>query len=303
MRLTGRAPLRSLKRHLSHIKPGTPVVIGLTDLAAHQDDILAAGFSSTQAPGERLLPARVGSVSAFNAEGRWKVHRDQPMETAYREFNWEWKQWDGTWHSDTVYQPYQRYPRTKIEPPAVELEIEKDPMGAKVVVTEPLMLTKANEARLLHQINLFRELFGEATVLTEDLEQFTRVKVKRLNWELLPPGKMPWPELQKRVGPLIERMGERKAPVAERRLKLLTEVHHPDFVAVGHAGFSGYLIFGFAGTNVLESLQYGNATYVFGEDWEDLSKLTKAEILHGDLQQDRIIHRENWEAQIHELLS
>ena len=39
----------------------------------------------------------------------------------------------------------------------------------------------------------------------------------------------------------------------------------------------------------------GNATYVFEENWEELSKLTKAEIIRGKLQKDRIIHRENWD--------
>jgi hypothetical protein len=58
-------------------------------------------------------------------------------------------------------------------------------------------------------------------------------------------------------------------------------------------GFNGYIVFGYAdlGLFVLESLEHGNATYVFGQDWEQLSALTKKEILHGGLQEERIIHR------------
>ena len=46
---------------------------------------------------------------------------------------------------------------------------------------------------------------------------------------------------------------------------------------------------------ILECVHFGNATYVFGDDWEILSQMTKAEILNSDLQQDRLIHRENWD--------
>ena len=224
------------------------------------------------------------------------------METAYREINWEWKLWDGTWRSETRYQPYQRYPRTKITAPGVELEVRSEPDGALVLAADSLDYVAANEAEILHRINLFRELFGEAAVLTEDLEHYVRAETRRLNWELLPPGEMPWPLLRHHVKPLIDRMGERKGPVATRRLKMLTEEFQPDFVAVGRAGFAGYLVFGYEDVFVMESLYYGNATYVFGEDWEELSKLTKAEILREARQRDRIIHRESWEGEIRQLL-
>ena len=302
MVLIGRTRLRSLRRHLDHIKPGATVVIGLTNLVAHGEDLLAAGFAVEAKPGERLLPSARGPVSAFNAEGDWEVHRDRPMETAYREINWEWKLWDGTWMSDTRYQPYQRYPRTRIEAPAVELEVQSDSDSALLLTADPLDFLAGNEAALLHRINLFRELFGEAAVLTENLEHYVRAETRRLNWELLPPGAMPWPQLQTHLKPLIDAMGERKGPVATRRVKLLTQEFQPDLFAVGRAGFSGYLVFGYGEIHVVESLYYGNATYVFGNDWEELSKLSKAEILHGELHQARIVHREDWEKEIRELL-
>jgi hypothetical protein len=278
------------------------VVIGLTGLDDHEEDLLAAGYASNSEAGERLLPAAIGPVSRFNAEGGWEIHRDQPMETAYREINWEWQLWDGTWMSDTRYQPYQRYPRTKIPAPAIELEVQRDPDGTLILAADPLDFVPVNEPEILHRINLCRELFGEAAVLTEDLDHYVRVETRRLNWELLPPGEMPWPQLRHHVKPLIDRMGERKGPVATRRLKLLTEEFRSDFGAVGRAGFSGYLVFGYNNVYVMESLYYGNATYVFGEDWEELSKLTKAEILREGRQQARIVHRQSWEKEIRELL-
>jgi hypothetical protein len=47
----------------------------------------------------------------------------------------------------------------------------------------------------------------------------------------------------------------------------------------------------------------GNATYVFDERWEKLSKMTKAEILSQDLQTDHIIRRSKWDDGIRTLLA
>ena len=71
-------------------------------------------------------------------------------------------------------------------------------------------------------------------------------------------------------------------------------------MAIGKAGFSGYLIFGFTLRNlyICESAFYVNATYIFESNWEELSRMTKAEILNQELQKDRIIHREGWDRNI-----
>ena len=50
------------------------------------------------------------------------------------------------------------------------------------------------------------------------------------------------------------------------------------------------------------SVYTNNATYLFGRDWEMLSKLSKAEILDGKLQEARLIHNDNWKHHINELL-
>lgn len=80
--------------------------------------------------------------------------------------------------------------------------------------------------------------------------------------------------------------------------------HKPDFTAVGQAGFHGYIVYGYErkGVYVLESLHYGNATYVFGQDWARLSQMTKAEILRDDLHKHRVIHREGWEGEVRKIL-
>ena len=53
----------------------------------------------------------------------------------------------------------------------------------------------------------------------------------------------------------------------------------------------------------MENVIYGNATYVFEDDWEQFSQLTKAEIIQNSLVKRRIEHRSGWEAEIRRLLS
>jgi hypothetical protein len=52
----------------------------------------------------------------------------------------------------------------------------------------------------------------------------------------------------------------------------------------------------------MENMIYGNATYVFGDNWAELSKLSKAEIIQQNLQEKRLVHRKNWPFLIAKLL-
>ena len=53
---------------------------------------------------------------------------------------------------------------------------------------------------------------------------------------------------------------------------------------------------------ICESTRYGNATYVFEQDWEELSQMTKADILSQNRQRERIVHNEGWREAIRRLI-
>lgn len=75
-------------------------------------------------------------------------------------------------------------------------------------------------------------------------------------------------------------------------------------MAVGLGGFSEYIVFGFTRKNryVFESPETGNATYIFRNEWEEVSQLTKRQILQEQLQEARIIHTSRWAIEVSEAI-
>jgi hypothetical protein len=301
--------IRRLDRYLGGISPSATVVVGLPDLERHRTRLEEVGFSEDLAPGERVLPMAVGPRSKFNAEGDHIVHKDRPKERrVVGQREWHWKEFRGRYdHEDMsriVDVERDCYPRTFVPPPSEELNVALKTNGEKVIVADPTPNDAAHASRLLHVINLFLELFAEAELLTQHLDGYIMGEVRRLNWTLLPEGQMPWEQLKEHLEPRIRRAPGGNQPVLRHRLDTINS-YGPTLHAVGHAGFSGYVVFGFPdkGLFVLESIYYGNATYVFGERWEDLSRLTKAQILEGGLEEARLIHREGWSRAVRRLLA
>lgn len=296
--------IRTLKPYRGLLTGKKGLVIGVTSLDRFSNILGRIGFTRALENGESVLPTcAFGPVSQFNAEGKYIKHKNQPMETAYRTVEWHWEEWSGPYdripQSKFVDVPYQRYPRTFINPPSLELKIVTNSDGQTIIASPQFGNIEENEDKIIHAINLFLEIFGECQFFTENLDAIIKVPLKRLNWRILPPGRRLWQVLQKEVDPLIKQARKGNQSVIRHRLQVINK-RGPDFTAVGESGFYGYIIFGFSKKNIyaLESLYYGNATYIFGERWEELSKMTKSEILNEKLQKDRIIHREGWEGRL-----
>lgn len=291
------------------VNVGEKFSIGIPLIDLFNDKVQEIGFSQNLKCGETVLPAaKFGPTSLFNAEGKYKSNKNLPMETAYRNVEWRWEEFHGPYdkveRSKIVDVPYKRYPRTFISPPGIELSIVKSAVGKKIIVSAEFELNDSNDEVIIHTVNLFLEIFGECHFFVGDTYNAVDIPMKRLNWTILPTGKMPWSQLYKKVDPFVKKAPKGNQAVIWHRLKLINE-HNPDFMALGRGGFSGYIVLGFEKQRIytLESIYYGNATYIFGNEWEKLSKMTKAEILNNKLQKDRIIHRESWDRSIHELLS
>lgn len=299
--------IRSLGRNLKGVRNGQEIVVALPDASRHKSRLTQAGFSKSLAAGETVLPTPVGPVSAFNANGKYNIHKDKPKETAYRQQEWTWYEFHGRYDriekSKIVDVPYERYPRTFVEPPSIEISLATNPSGQLIAVSPGYTVAKKNEESIVHVINLFLELFGECQILDTSLNAAIQAPLKRLNWEVLPKGKWPWTKLSPMVKRVVNKQPDGNQKVINARLQTISD-HSPEFVAVGHAGFEGYLVFGFTKKSlyILESTEVNNATYILENDWETLSGLTKAELLRASLHKDRVIHRENWFGRMNSIL-
>ena len=299
--------VRSVQRALGPLLPDTRFRVVAAVASMPEGKLTAAGFSTNPPPGDTILPAAVGTVTDYNANGRYVVRKDLPKEERYiTTVEWTWEEWAGPY--DTTTRTEDRavfrecYQRDFHPPPAAELTFV-DHEEQLLVVAEELTNTAAQEDRIRHVLNVFLELFGECEIRHADLQAVTPPSIRKVNWTLLPPGQYPWSRVQQHVGRMLKDKAPRSAHPIQNRLQELASFD-PDEVYVGEGGFRAYVayIFNEKGLAILESVMLDNATYVFDRDWQQVSQMTKAQILQSNLHRDRIIHAANWNDRIRELL-
>jgi hypothetical protein len=299
-----KAKIRSLKPYQRLLPQTVDLYVGMVDPSAAK--LKRIGFSSQLADGETILPGRIGRISRYNAEGKNIINKGQPLEIVTHTREWTHKEWHGPNQVEvTSYVDfhYKRRPRTFVVPPALELTLYTDTKGRRIVTTSKMAEWRQDQSGLLHAINLMLELFGECQFYDGQREQVIDAPMHRLNWKLLPKGEMPYPKLREHLEPALNRVKKSDKSFVEHRLERINS-YKPEFAAVGLGGFTGYIVFAFPEKQIylLESMIYGNATYVLGTDWEHVSKMTKAEILQNELHKERIVHLSNWFAKIRKLL-
>ena len=269
--------------------------------------LTAAGFSTNPRPGDTILPAVNGSVTDFNANGRYVVRKDLPKEERYiTTVEWTWEEWAGPYETTTrtedraVYR--ECYQRDFHPPPAAELTII-DHEDQLLVVSEELTHSATQEDHIRHILNVFLELFGACEIRHADLQTVTPPSIRKVNWTLLPPGQHPWSRVHQHISRMLRDKAPRSTNPIQNRLNELASFN-PNEVYIGEGGFRAYVayIFNEKGLAVLESILLDNATYVFDRDWQKVSQMTKAQILQSHLHRDRIIHATNWNDRIRELL-
>lgn len=290
--------VRQINLYLGSLVPQSRFVLA-TDLSQINEAKLRNSGFLDLSDGDILLPNVVGPVSRYNSEGKYEVHRNQPKERRFMgRREWTREEWDGPGRTRTVTESTDVYrdcyPRTLIPPPAVELTVVNN-AGVKLIVSPPMTWRKDDDDSILHVINLMLELFGETELRHQNLASFTPPSTRRVNWSMLPPGVKMASGVVDHVRPIIDRLSPTFRGPAIERLTYLADLQ-PDEIYLGYGGFSGYVAYIFNKVNkaILESVMPDNATYVFGRNWQEMSRLTKSEVLAGDLHLDRILHTESW---------
>lgn len=298
MRIQGRG-VKSLAKFLPVVGNGEPFRVGVP-VQGREDRLREIGFSDELEAGLSILPAVEGKISEFNARGREAIHKDKPKEPQARMVFATWNDWHGYPHSGIQIRNYMVYPREHIDGPEERVMLLNSVNGL-VAASAEMTVGEFEGARALHVVNLFLEYFGECELFGKDISPIA--KVKRVNWKIFPPGEYPWDKVKGKIQEATRKLSDSERPVIEYRISRITK-YSPDLVAIGNGGFDEYFVFGFQSKNlfVLESAHLDNATYILKSDWQELSQLTKREILKGGLHQHRLIHSGTWGGKLHGIL-
>ena len=258
------------------------------------------GFDGIPEVGDSILPAANGPATAFNAHGKEIVRRDLPMETRSRMINTSWRDWHGQTHHGIQTRDYEAYPRDLIPPPEEFLTAMRK--NGQIVAASRVIQRDEPEPAIVHLLNVYLECFPSFEIVQPDLTDPTQVR--KLNWKILPQGQYPFERARQALDDYLQRLSEDDRATATERIRAITR-HGPDFVAVGLGGFSDYVVFGFTATRryVLESPNTGNATYIFRDQWEHISQLSKREILQDNLQEARLIHNARWHRSVSDAIN
>ncbi|HHJ3173376.1 TPA: hypothetical protein ACQJOP_004520 [Vibrio parahaemolyticus] len=252
------------------------------------------GFRSALVVGHYLIPSVLGKITSFNARGAEIVRKDLPKQPESVTFFGSSRDWHGGIHYGIRTRTMQKYPREFVPAPSEAFYVSEI-NGELYLTTSVINLVEEDEVRNLHVCNLMLECFGEFEIYNSEKDALVGPKLKRVQWEILPRGEYPWSKSKSIIDAATRSIDKKEKEVVDYRMKTIAKFN-PDFLATGQGGFSGYFVYGFEkiGVYVLESIYLDNATYVFDDDWEAFSQLTKSEIINGVLAKARIVHDRKW---------
>ena len=307
--------LRKIPQHvhakLRQIK-GDAIVVGCA--VTFKADALSSGklkhlgISLTphgiQLPPTVVPPRHQGKYSRYNVDGVEIIRKDLPKETHYNSI--ETPNWGDSYKgTHTVDLPYEKYPR-EFQPPR-ELEIilsceNAQPSAPAYIIAFQVGETldrasKDFKKRLLEDLNLLQESIGACGVESANVPLSDYKKSLHVSWEILPPGT---------VEEAITRLWSGKTPTVQEK-EVSTERHKfftglkPKGLIYGTSGFRRYFGALLEDNLVLfENLQYGNAIYILFEDWKELSRRSRLDLLSRKFGADfeRVIHKPGWKGDV-----
>ncbi|MEX5593221.1 hypothetical protein [Pseudomonas orientalis] len=293
--------IKSMARLIAEAKGATNVMF-----VVRQDRITPArqekiGIDFLQDDGDSILASSVGKISSFNVSGKEVKRKDLPLIKKSIPQYRTWKDWHGKEHDGIQHRTMDVYPIDFITPPAEKLSL-KEIDGVMYISTRTIDLTD-DQPPIIHLANLLFEYFGEFEIFDTSKHKISNIPARQLQWEVLPRGKYPWNKASGVLAPFLTKLSQSEKGVIEHRMREISK-YEPDFLATGRGGYSGYFVYGFTDKKLhfLESIYLNNATYIFGENWEELSGLSKEEIINGEHEHLRVIHDKKWIGKARQLL-
>jgi len=300
--------IKNLTKHLKRVPPGAEYRIVLRIAPDERQRLLSrTGFASTAEVGATILPKSIGPVTRFNAFGKRVPLKNLPKQPRYiRTIEWTWEQWDGRYGTKTMSEErdvfQDCYQVEIVPPPSIEVCIvERN--GEWFIVSPRLKSDNRSATGDVHVVNLFLELYGICEIVRDDLGSFDPPTVRYVNWRLLPQGRHPWSKVAEHLESILLTKDPRIRVVISNRHETINS-YSPDEIYVGEGGFQRYVAYVFVsrGLVVLECTELDNAIYVFGLEWAEFSKLSKAEILASEIHLERIVHSDGWRSRLNRLM-
>lgn len=293
MKISGNS-LRSTDKLVALAAGLKEVILGVNISNINNETLQKLGFTEKILEGDSILPTAIGKITTFNARGKEIKRPDLPKETYHVTYNSTTYDWHKQPHYGTKTRTALRIAREYIPAPSVFLTLANI-NGQPYVISPVIYINDKNKEYNLHVINLLLECFSEFELFDNSKTPLNTTKFRKIQWDILPRGVYPWSKVAGMILAGTASLEKDDAEIIKSRLSIIN-TYQPDFIGVGHGGFNGYFAFGFEKNNtyILESVYLDNATYIFHEKWEPLSKLTKNEIINSDIEHIRIIHDKKW---------
>lgn len=250
--------------------------------------------------------AKLGKFSERNRIGWEKKRTDLPK--IKRTYTWETPNFGdaSTYGTHMHSQEREVYQRELFEPPvhAITIEALGEPTSDGVLIKFSVDHTlDRRHARfsedLLHCINLLQENAGVTGVFASTATRDEFIGTLALDWEVFPPG------TTAEVIAAITKSGKGPRPngLMEERVKFFAKLKPTRFMR-GVGGFGSYVGAQFADDLVVfENVNHGNALYVLFEDWAEVSRRSRSDLLKGTTENyERFLHTEGWEDRFEEFM-
>ncbi|EHM02028.1 hypothetical protein HMPREF9946_01546 [Acetobacteraceae bacterium AT-5844] len=252
------------------------------------------------------LPA-LGRYSRRNIEGHHITRRDLPK--VLRSWSWiypyfgDWGKGSGI--GTTTKEVYQ----TQFIPPdEAEIDIELiNEVGNEYVFRFAVDRSidpahSGSEDVALRFMNLLQENIGAADIFAGEASVEDYLASARVSWELIPVGAKR--EVLER---LFSRPGKFDAEAkvrASERFDLLQSLRPISWIS-GSSGFQRYFGARFSENLVVfENLSYGNAIYIMPAGWEEMSRLSRGDLMDRHSSQViRLIHRNGWQGRLERIVA
>jgi hypothetical protein len=271
---------------------------------------LTAAGGEIHTSGPALPPSDAGKWSARNANGWDRKRADWPMvkKTTYFESpNFGDAATYGT-HMHSFSRDVYQHQVFEPQGMTIEPDVLEDRGGELVVIKFILrpMLERGQgefELMLLWAINVLQENTGVTGVAPSDATHEEFISTITLDWQVFPHG-----TAEETIARITGGARPANLPDFEKHVRdrvRLFEQFQPTNYLRGQGGFGSYFGALFADDLVVfENLRYGNAVYVLYEDWDEVSRRSRLELLRDrDAHFGRVIHKDGWEKQLAALIS